>query len=109
MWRSVPQMDATFTFTSTSVGPIFGIATSRISVPGLGSGFTTASMVSGIQDFHLWSLFATELKQQTPDFSTKELSLRASWSRAEAASVVPLRCLQSIEPGGCTKMQRKLP
>jgi len=38
-------MEATFTFTSTSVRPISGFATSRNSLPGADAGFTTASMV----------------------------------------------------------------
>src|SRR5690348_1981933 len=49
MCRSVPQTEATFTLTRTSVKPILGMATSRTSAPGFGSGFTTASMVSAIQ------------------------------------------------------------
>src|SRR5438105_8205984 len=49
MCKSVPQTDATFTFTKTSVGPNFGMATSRMSAPGAASGFTTASIVLAIQ------------------------------------------------------------
>jgi hypothetical protein len=41
-------MDATFTFTSTSLRPKAGIFTSRISAPGAASGFTTASIVVAI-------------------------------------------------------------
>src|SRR6476469_3733016 len=48
MWRSVPQMDATFTLTKTSVRPKLGTLTCRISAPGAGSGFTTANIVLGI-------------------------------------------------------------
>src|ERR1017187_1044671 len=43
--RSVPQIDATFTFTSTSVRPKAGIFTWRISAPAAASGLTTASIV----------------------------------------------------------------
>src|SRR5438067_9894968 len=49
MCKSVPQTDATFTFTKTSVGPMVGMATSRMSAPGAASGFTTASIVLTIQ------------------------------------------------------------
>ena len=49
MCRSVPQTDATFTFTRTSSGPIWGTGICRTSAPGAASGFTTASIVSGIQ------------------------------------------------------------
>src|SRR5207302_167845 len=52
MCRSVPQTEATFTLTRTSVSPNVGIFTSRISAPALASGFTTASMVSGIGGTH---------------------------------------------------------
>src|ERR1035438_6690696 len=45
MCRSVPQMDAILTLTSTSVRPNCGLGTSRISMPGAGVGLTTASMV----------------------------------------------------------------
>src|SRR5438270_9547205 len=48
MCKSVPQMDATFTFTSTSVRPKAGIFTSRISAPASAFGFTTASIVPAI-------------------------------------------------------------
>src|SRR5438067_8252986 len=82
MWRSVPHTDATFTLTSTSVGPIVGTATSRISAPGLGSGFTTASMVSGIPAAHLPPAGAKS-QQETNDFSTPKQALaggaESSW------------------------------
>src|ERR1700722_4493089 len=45
MCRSVPQIDATFTFTNTSLCPNAGIFTCRISAPGAASGLTTASIV----------------------------------------------------------------
>ena len=45
MCRSVPQMEATLTLTSTSVRPKAGIFTSRMSAPGAASGLTTASIV----------------------------------------------------------------
>src|ERR1039457_3543050 len=45
MCRSVPQMDAILTLTSTSVRPNCGVGNSRISLAGAGSGLTTASMV----------------------------------------------------------------
>src|SRR4051812_26929320 len=45
MWRSVPQMEATWTFTRTSVGPYLGMGTWRTSAPLFASGFTTASIV----------------------------------------------------------------
>ena len=45
MCRSVPQMEATFTLTRTSVRPKAGIFTSRTSAPGAASGLTTASIV----------------------------------------------------------------
>src|ERR1035441_128683 len=45
MCRSVPQMDAILTLTSTSVRPKWGLGTSRISMPGADAGLTTASMV----------------------------------------------------------------
>src|ERR1700757_1914638 len=48
MCRSVPQMEATFTFTKTSVRPNPGTFTSRTSAPGAASGLTTASMVPAI-------------------------------------------------------------
>src|SRR5579863_2472916 len=48
MWRSVPQIDATFTLTSTSVRPKAGIFTSRTSAPGAASGLTTAIIVPAI-------------------------------------------------------------
>src|SRR5580692_8480184 len=46
MCRSVPQIDATFTRTRTSLRPNAGILTSRISAPGAAFAFTTASIVS---------------------------------------------------------------
>src|ERR1035437_2060279 len=49
MWRSVPQMDAILTLTSTSVRPNCGLGTSRISMPGADVGLTTASMVFDIR------------------------------------------------------------
>src|SRR5664280_842822 len=49
MWRSVPQMDAILTLTSTSVRPNCGLGTSRISMPGADVGLTTASMVFGMR------------------------------------------------------------
>src|SRR5579875_691640 len=49
MCTSVPQMEATLTLTRTSVRPNLGLGTSRISVPGADSGFTTASMVFGMK------------------------------------------------------------
>src|SRR5271157_1037853 len=49
MCRSVPHMDAILTLTSTSVRPNCGVGTSRISVPGAASAFTTASIVSGMR------------------------------------------------------------
>src|SRR5512133_1558973 len=55
MCKSVPQMDATFTLTSTSVRPIWGMATSRISTPGFACGFITAIMVLDIMPpYELW-------------------------------------------------------
>src|ERR1035441_1856289 len=45
MCRSVPQMDAILTLTSTSVRPNCGLGTSLISMPGADVGLTTASMV----------------------------------------------------------------
>src|SRR6185437_14858984 len=50
MCRSVPHMEATFTFTSTSLGPISGRGTWRNSDPGAGCGFTMACMVSGMHN-----------------------------------------------------------
>src|SRR6267142_369108 len=49
MCRSVPHTEATRTFTRTSSGPYSGMGTWRTSAPGADSGFTTASMVSGIR------------------------------------------------------------
>src|SRR5580698_5594361 len=49
MCRSVPQIEATSTLTKTSFGPNCGLGTSRISVPGEGSAFTTASIVFGMR------------------------------------------------------------
>src|ERR1035438_5731897 len=49
MCRSVPQMDAILTLTSTSVRPNWGLGTSRISMPGADVGLTTASMVFDIR------------------------------------------------------------
>jgi hypothetical protein len=54
MCKSVPQMEATFTFTRTSVGPIAGMGTSRSSTPAFGSLFTTAGikldMMNGLSE-----------------------------------------------------------
>src|SRR5579875_1827848 len=47
MWRSVPQTEAVSTAMRTSVGPICGTGTSRISMPGAAVGFTRACMVRG--------------------------------------------------------------
>src|SRR5215813_8839571 len=63
MWRSVPQTEATFTFTRTSSGPICGTGIWRTSAPGAASGFTTASMVSDIR------VPGTDFGRQTPHFS----------------------------------------
>src|SRR5690348_16839910 len=73
MCRSVPQTEATFTLTRTSVKPILGIATSRTSAPGFGSGFTTASMVSAIAATHLPFLRAggCGVQQGTLDFNIR--------------------------------------
>src|SRR5580704_5757091 len=49
MCKSVPQIEATFTLTSTSLRPTTGIFTSRTSEPGAASGFTTASIVDGMK------------------------------------------------------------
>src|ERR1017187_580198 len=49
MCRSVPQMDAILTLTSTSVRPNCGLGTSRISMPGADVGLTTANMVFDIR------------------------------------------------------------
>src|ERR1700690_2970440 len=48
MCRSVPQIDATFPLTNTSVRPKAGIFSWRTSAPGAASGFTTASIVSAM-------------------------------------------------------------
>src|SRR5216683_5703026 len=53
MCRSVPQMDATLTLTSTSVRPNPGTFTSRTSAPGAACGLTTASIVVGIKETSL--------------------------------------------------------
>src|SRR6266702_2486239 len=44
MCGSVPQIEATFTFTRTSAGPTAGMGTSRISTPAFGSPLTTADI-----------------------------------------------------------------
>src|SRR5258707_14829346 len=49
MCRSVPQIEATLTFTKTSLRLNSGMPTSRISAPGAGLGFTTASIFFDIQ------------------------------------------------------------
>src|SRR5438270_14070582 len=48
MCRSVPQIDAAFTRTSTSVGPIAGTATVSICKPRAGCIFRNAFMVDAI-------------------------------------------------------------
>src|SRR5687767_11694233 len=50
MCRSVPQTDASWTLTRTSVGPKDGTGISRTSAPAWAALFTTASIVSAIQD-----------------------------------------------------------
>src|SRR6185437_3904690 len=82
MCRSVPQTEATLTFTSTSVRPILGMATSRTSAPGFGSGFTTASMVSAIQVSHLPFLRAGGgVQQETPDSNIGARRSLLAWAR----------------------------
>src|ERR1051326_426099 len=56
MCRSVPQIDATFTLTSTSVRPYAGILTSRTSAPGAACGLTTANIVSGIENLYKYRI-----------------------------------------------------
>src|SRR5208283_5639890 len=78
MCRSVPQMDATFTFTSTSVRPNGGIFTSRTSAPGAASGFTTASIVVAmIATYGL--RYENSCKRKTYDFSTAQRLARCAW------------------------------
>src|SRR5580692_949024 len=67
MCRSVPQMEATFTLTSTSEGPKAGILTSRISAPGAASGLTTAIIVRSVV---VWSLVELPMIA-TYEFGTK--------------------------------------
>src|SRR5919204_2100528 len=75
MCRSVPQTEATLTLTRTSVGPMLGMGTSLISAPGLGSGFTTASMVSAIQGSHLHSYSREDsMSEQKRNSSTWKFS-----------------------------------
>src|ERR1700751_757896 len=80
MCRSVPQMEATFTFTRTSVRPKPGILTSRISVPGLGSGFTTASMEGDMGTTLLLSARAQNSSFYHPLFSCRG-RLSRTWTR----------------------------
>src|ERR1700683_4867740 len=67
MCRSVPQMEAIFTLTSTSLRPKAGTFTSRISAPGAASGLTTASIVDGIG-----LPYESRLRRKTYDSSTLE-------------------------------------
>src|SRR5713226_5324356 len=77
MCRSVPQMEATWTLTRTSVRPYVGILTSRISAPGAASGLTTASMVLGIGSAgHGSPLVSTELEEQTTHSTPSKLHFR---------------------------------
>src|SRR5437660_7665146 len=68
MCRSVPQIDATFTLTSTSVRPNAGIFTWRISAPGAASGLTTASIVVAIVT--TYKVRYQTIKHKTYDSST---------------------------------------
>src|SRR4029077_1827135 len=71
MCRSVPQIEATFTFTSTSLRPIAGILTSRISVPGAAAGFTTACIVIAmIATYESGNQTQNGIKHKTYDSST---------------------------------------
>src|SRR2546421_3413756 len=81
MCRSVPQMDATLTLTSTSVRPKAGILTSRISAPGLGSGFTTASMELGIRSDLMISQWRSKLLILAPAWGVQIPLLPCAWAR----------------------------
>src|SRR6185437_7972181 len=83
MCKSVPQTEATLTLTNTSVRPILGMATSRTSAPGFGSGFTTASMVSAIEVSHLPFLRAggCGVQQETLNFSIHATPGCDMWAR----------------------------
>src|SRR5271166_2230542 len=82
MCRSVPHMDAILTLTSTSVGPNCGLGTSRISVPGAGSGFTTASIVSGMRAAPPPQNAAV----RQPSMDKRAVGKRTSLARPEALS-----------------------
>src|SRR5271165_2141653 len=82
MCRSVPHMDAILTLTSTSVRPNCGLGTSRISVPGAGSGFTTASIVSGMRAAPPPQNAAV----RQPSMDKRAVGKRTSLARPEALS-----------------------
>src|SRR6266702_471294 len=95
MCRSVPHTDATFTRTRTSAGPKRGNATSRISAPGRGSGFTTAIMVSAI---HVLAKFGTSAKY-TVQMETANSSMRASPPREAVNRRISSRPLRKFSGG----------
>src|SRR5208282_5370953 len=86
MCRSVPQMDATFTFTSTSVRPKVGILTSRISAPGAASGLTTAIIVVA-----MIATYQTDMKLKNA-LNTKRMILAPGGQSSGAAASILRLC-----------------
>ena len=66
MWRSVPQTLAVSTAMRTSLGPISGTGTSRISMPGAAFVFTNARIVLLILNLLLCGLTTGSHARQTP-------------------------------------------
>src|SRR5579863_3824916 len=96
MCRSVPQMDATFTLTSTSVRPKAGIFTSRTSAPGAACGLTTACIVPAMN--------ATYQDQLKNDSNTKHIIL-APCARPAGTTLIRGGTF-SLQPG--SRFQRTL-
>src|SRR5579863_8884910 len=88
MWRSVPQMDATLTFTRTSVGPNAGTFTSRISMPGAGLVFTTACIVSAMSTTFTYEVGKTKtLNSSIPTVLEMYKDLTGAWTRRSGLPV----------------------
>src|SRR5580658_5870447 len=101
MCRSVPQMDATFTLTNTSRGPKAGIFTSRISAPGAASGFTTASIVGGM-NYLMNSNSDTKRMILAPQRfdrvnECRRLPIGRCLSRQGGRSITPLALLKEVK------------
>src|SRR3979411_861878 len=100
MCRSVPQMDATFTLTRTSLPPKAGTLTSRISAPGAAFAFTTASILSDMNLPYEFGFKNKTLNSSIPTTGTTCRLARTSLTALRTLSKHAFLILLSIFPGG---------